>query len=78
MRYLLLAMLLTLTGCASKQPPFSLVIDPLLPNTINYNGEINPDNVAAFEQGIANSSTQLNSPHWLLLVVGAMCLLEYD
>ena len=61
MRYLLLAMLLTLTGCASKQPPFSLVIDPLLPNTINYNGEINPDNVAAFEQGIANSSTQITS-----------------
>ncbi|ABI72856.1 hypothetical protein ACRN9Z_15140 [Shewanella frigidimarina] len=61
MYYLLLAMLLTLTGCASKQPSFSLVIDPLLPSVINYSGEIDPDNVAAFEQGIANSPTQITS-----------------
>ncbi|QHS14527.1 hypothetical protein [Shewanella sp. Arc9-LZ] len=61
MYYLLLAMLLTLTGCASKQPSFSLVIDPLLPSVINYSGEIDPDNVAAFEQSIANSSTQITS-----------------
>ncbi|MGI2110391.1 hypothetical protein ACRN9C_13455 [Shewanella frigidimarina] len=61
MYYLLLAMLLTLTGCASKQPSFSLVIDPLLPSVINYSGEIDPDNVAAFEQSIVNSSTQITS-----------------
>lgn len=61
MRYLMLAMLLTLTGCASKQPSFSLVINPLLPSVINYSGEIDPDNVAAFEQGIANSPTKITS-----------------
>ncbi|AZG37300.1 MULTISPECIES: Clp protease/crotonase-like domain-containing protein [Shewanella] len=61
MRYLLVALLLALMGCAAQQEPFSVAIDPLLPSTILYNGEITPENVASFEQLITNSPTKIES-----------------
>lgn len=61
MRYLLVTLLLTLSGCAVQPQPFSVVIDPLSPSSIRYSGEINPENVTLFEKLIANAPTRIDS-----------------
>ena len=61
MRYLLVTLLLTLSGCAVQPQPFSVVIDPLSPSSIRYSGEINPENVTLFEKLIANAPTRIDT-----------------